>query len=102
MSKKKTPDSGRADESRYDDTVQQDWNEFAGLASMAGLWAVHISAGVLQWPWLVAGFAIAALLIVAGSVHVREEDMAATALFTAVFFVASLIHIRVGPTSVHL
>jgi cobalt/nickel transport system permease protein len=70
---------------------------------MVGLWAVHISAGVLQWPWLVAGFVIAALLILAGSIHLPEdEDMAITAVFTAVFFVASLIHIRVGPTSVHL
>ncbi len=69
---------------------------------MAGLWAVHISAGVLQWPWLVAGFAAAAILVWVGSVQVNEEEIATTALITAVFFVASLIHIRVGPTSVHL
>jgi cobalt/nickel transport system permease protein len=69
---------------------------------MAGLWAVHISAGVLQWPWLLAGFAVAALLVAAGSIRVRDEDIPLTALVTAVFFVASLIHIRVGPTSVHL
>src|SRR5439155_14681639 len=53
-------------------------------------------------PWLLAGFAVAAVLILVGSVRVRDEDIPFTALVTAVFFVASLIHIRVGPTSVHL
>src|SRR5262245_11285346 len=78
---------------------------------MIGLWAVHISAGVLRWPWLLAGYAAAALLIaVAAPFLMRraaagrplEDEVPRAALFAAVFFVASLIHIRVGPTSVHL
>src|SRR3954471_24563988 len=34
--------------------------------------------------------------------RVRDEDIPLIALLTAAFFVASLIHVRVGPTSVHL
>ena len=77
------------------------------------LWAVHISDGVLAGPWLVGGFVVAAVLWV-GAVFIdvvldalrrrrfREEEIAEVALLTAAFFVASLVHVRVGPTSVHL
>jgi cobalt/nickel transport system permease protein len=64
--------------------------------------AVHISDGVLTVPWLAGGFALAALLVVIGSLYVRDEEIPRIALLTAAFFVASLLHIRVGPTSVHL
>jgi cobalt/nickel transport system permease protein len=64
--------------------------------------AVHISDGVLTAPWLAGGFALAALLVVLGSLSVRDEEIPRIALLTAAFFVASLLHIRVGPTSVHL
>ena len=83
----------------------------ARSGSMAGLWAIHISAGVLQWPWLLAGFVAAGLLIGVAAMSLQrralagrplEDDIPRAALFAAVFFVASLIHIRVGPTSVHL
>jgi cobalt/nickel transport system permease protein len=65
-------------------------------------WAVHISDGILTWPWLAGGFGLAAVLVFMGSRRVRDEEIARVALMTAAFFVASLIHIRVGPTSVHL
>jgi cobalt/nickel transport system permease protein len=68
------------------------------------LWAVHIPDGVFSEPWLVGGFAGAAALA-ALSVRCsrfREEDIARIALLAAAFFVASLIHVRVGPSSVHL
>jgi ABC-type Co2+ transport system permease subunit len=42
------------------------------------------------------------ILDVRRGVRFREEDIAALALLTAAFFVASLVHVRVGPTSVHL
>src|SRR5215470_13163727 len=64
--------------------------------------AVHISDGVLAVPWLGGGFALAALLVVIGALYVRDEEIPRIALLTAAFFVASLLHIRVGPTSVHL
>jgi|GEM_PF-38494 len=72
---------------------------------MIGLpFAVHISDGVLTWPWLAGGFVLAGLLVAAAMVRVRDEEIPRIALMTAAFFVASLIHvpIPIGPTSVHL
>ncbi|HZY88254.1 MAG TPA: energy-coupling factor ABC transporter permease, partial [Gemmataceae bacterium] len=66
------------------------------------LWAVHISDGVLTWPWWAGGFAVAGLLALLASWRVRDEEIPRIAVLTAAFFVASLIHVRVGPTSVHL
>src|SRR5262245_3005282 len=67
------------------------------------LWAVHISEGVLAWPWLLGGFALMALLMLAALPGLRtEEELPRIALLTAAFFVASLLHVKLGPTSVHL
>jgi cobalt/nickel transport system permease protein len=66
------------------------------------LFAVHISDGVLQTPWLVAGFGGAAVLLLVSMIRIRDEETPRIALLTAAFFVVSLIHVRVGPTSVHL
>jgi ABC-type Co2+ transport system permease subunit len=65
-------------------------------------WAVHISDGVLTPTWLAGGFLLAGVLAFVGSWRIRDEEIARVALMTAAFFVASLIHVRVGPTSVHL
>src|SRR5262245_54660601 len=76
------------------------------------LFAVHISDGFLTLPWLAGGFVVAALLA-GGALLIdaararrhhplREEEIARLALLTAAFFVASLIHLRIGPTTVHL
>ncbi len=67
---------------------------------------VHISDGILSLPVLAAGWAITiALIAVAlwwskrrGNV---EEEIPKLSVMTAAFFVASLIHIPVGPTCVH-
>jgi cobalt/nickel transport system permease protein len=66
------------------------------------LWAMHIYGGLLTGPWLVVGFLLAALLVLGASWRVRDEEIPRIAVLTAVFFVASLIHVRLGPTSVHL
>jgi cobalt/nickel transport system permease protein len=66
------------------------------------VWAVHIADGVLGWPWLAAGFALAALLALLASWRVREEEVPRIALMTAAFFVASSIHVKLGPSSAHL
>src|SRR5262249_18272929 len=82
-------------------------------SSSFALWAVHISDGVLTGPWLVGGFVGAGILALSavaidwllgwmGRRRFPEEEIAQTALLTAVFFVASLIHVNLGPTSVHL
>lgn len=66
------------------------------------LWAVHVSDGVLSGPWLVLGFVVAGLLALLASWRIREEEIPRVALLTAAFFVASSIHVKLGPTSVHL
>src|SRR5436190_9636815 len=66
------------------------------------LFAVHISYGVLTTPWIVGGFVLAALLLFIATRRLHDEEIPRIAILTAAFFVASLIHIRVGPTSIHL
>ncbi len=66
------------------------------------IWAVHISDGVLAAPFWQAGFALAGLLAFLGSLRLRDEEIPRVALLTAAFFISSLIHVKVGPTSVHL
>lgn len=66
------------------------------------LWAVHISDGILMAPWLLGGFALAAGLALFGAWRIRDEEIPQVALLAAAFFVVSLIHARVGPTTVHL
>jgi cobalt/nickel transport system permease protein len=64
---------------------------------------VHISDGVLTWPWWTGGFALAIGLAVLGAWRIRDEEIPQVAVLTAAFFVASLIHIPLGPvTSAHL
>jgi cobalt/nickel transport system permease protein len=66
------------------------------------LFAVHISDGVLSTPWCVGGFALAGLLFFFGSRRLQDEEVPRIALLTAAFFVASLFHVPLPPTSVHL
>lgn len=63
---------------------------------------MHISDGVL--PISVAlGSGVASLAVAAWSVkQIASEDLPKVAVVTASFFVSSLIHVPLGPTSVHL
>jgi cobalt/nickel transport system permease protein len=74
----------------------------AGPMAIRPLLAVHISDGVLTWPWLAGGFVLAGVLAAVAMIRVRDEEIPRIALMTAAFFVASLIHVPIGPTSVHL
>lgn len=74
-------------------------------------WAVHIADDFLTLAWVFLGFGAAAAAIAFATIMdrwqrggrpVSEEEVAHVGVLTAAFFVASLIHIRVGPTSVHL
>lgn len=61
----------------------------------------HIPDGVLSAPVLIAG-AVASVAGVARAIKRLDDDrIPQTAVLTAVFFVASLVHIPIGPTSVH-
>jgi cobalt/nickel transport system permease protein len=66
------------------------------------LFAVHISDGVLETPWWVGGFVLAAMGVAVALWRMHDEDIPRIALLTAAFFVASSIHVRVGPSSWHL
>src|SRR5215469_4887250 len=74
----------------------------AGPVSLGLPWAVHIFDGVLKNPWLAGGFILAGLLALLASYRVSEEEIPRIALLSAAFFVASLMHLPLGPTSVHL
>jgi cobalt/nickel transport system permease protein len=63
---------------------------------------MHISEGVLNWPVLAAGAAIAALGICVGIKRLPTERIPQTAIMASAFFVASLIHVPIGPANMHL
>lgn len=63
---------------------------------------MHISDGILSGPVLAAGFGGAALLAAATMRRMDVEEIPKVSVITAVFFVASLIHVPIGPSSVHL
>jgi len=63
---------------------------------------MHISEGVLTPQVLVAGAAIAAAGTAVGLKKMDYDHIPKIAVLTAAFFVASLIHVPVGPASVHL
>ncbi|GAB6906524.1 conserved membrane hypothetical protein [Desulfosarcina cetonica] len=63
---------------------------------------MHISDGVLPVSVAIGGYVASAALTVWSARQTRSEEMPKLAVMTAAFFVASLIHIPFGPTSVHL
>jgi len=64
--------------------------------------AMHISEGVLSPPILAAGAVLAAIGTAVGLRKLDYEHLMTVAILSAAFFVASLIHVPIGPTSVHL
>ncbi len=63
---------------------------------------MHISEGVLSPMVLGAGYALTAAGLYLGLKKARYEHLAFTAVLSAAFFAASLIHVPLGPGSVHL
>ena len=63
---------------------------------------MHISEGVLSPPVLVAGAALTAAGVAMGLRKMDNEKIPRVAVLTAAFFVASLIRVPLGPSSVHL
>ncbi len=63
---------------------------------------MHISDGILSAPISIGGYAIAVGISALSVRKMRMDEVPKISVVTAVFFVASLIHIPVGPTSVHL
>ncbi|GHV76529.1 cobalt transporter CbiM [Spirochaetia bacterium] len=63
---------------------------------------MHISEGVLSPPVLAAGWALAAGGLAVGLKKTPVAKLPETALVSAVLFLASLVHVPVGPSSIHL
>ncbi len=61
----------------------------------------HIPDGVLSAPVLIGAAAATAVGVAIALKRLDSERIPQTAVLTAVFFVASLVHIPIGPTSVH-
>lgn len=63
---------------------------------------MHLADGVLSLPVVTSGFIAAAGLVAWSMRQVDEDEVPRIAVFTAAFFVASLIHFKLPGTSVHL
>jgi cobalt/nickel transport system permease protein len=63
---------------------------------------MHISDGVLPPFVTIAGFAASAAIAAWSARKTHPEDFPKVAVVTSAFFVASLVHVPIGPTSVHL
>lgn len=63
---------------------------------------MHISEGVLSAPVLISGMALTAAGTAIGLKKLDYDHIAKTGMLSAAFFVASLIHVPVGPSNVHL
>jgi cobalt/nickel transport system permease protein len=63
---------------------------------------MHISDGVLPLAVTIGGYVAGAGLAAWSARCTRSEDLPKVAVVTAAFFVASLIHVPLGPTSAHL
>lgn len=63
---------------------------------------MHISEGVLAGPVLAAGAVVTVAGTAAGLKKLSYDQMVHVAILASAFFVASLIHVNIGPVSVHL
>ncbi|MBM4153717.1 MAG: cobalt transporter CbiM [Lentisphaerae bacterium] len=63
---------------------------------------MHVSEGILTGPVLAGGAVLAAAGVAIGLRRMSVEATPRTAMLAAVFFVASLIHVPLGPSNVHL
>lgn len=63
---------------------------------------MHISEGVLSSAVLIAGAAITTAGVAAGLKGIDQKEIPSMGILSAAFFVASLIHVPVGPVSAHL
>ncbi|MGD8302282.1 MAG: cobalt transporter CbiM [Desulfobacterales bacterium] len=63
---------------------------------------MHISEGVLSGPVLISGGALAAVGTAIGLKKLDYDHIAKAGILSAAFFVASLIHVPIGPANAHL
>jgi len=63
---------------------------------------MHISEGVLSPGVLIAGASLTAAGVAVGLRKLDHEEIPSMGILSAAFFVASLVHVPLGPASVHL
>lgn len=63
---------------------------------------MHISEGVLSGPVLLTGGVATIIGLAIGLKKLKDEALVRTGVLSATFFMASLIHLPVGPSSIHL
>jgi cobalt/nickel transport system permease protein len=63
---------------------------------------MHISEGILSGPVLVSGGVVAAAGTAVGLKKLDYDRIARAGILSAAFFVASLIHVPIGPANAHL
>lgn len=63
---------------------------------------MHISEGILSAPVLVTGAGLTAAAVGYSLKKMEYKEVPKVAILSSVFFVASLIHVPLGPSSVHL
>ena len=63
---------------------------------------MHISEGILSPAVLIGGAALAAAGVAVGMKGLDQKEIPSMGILSAAFFVASLIHVPVGPVSTHL
>lgn len=63
---------------------------------------MHISEGILSVPVLVTGAMLTTAGTAIGLKRMTYERMPEVAVLSSAFFIASLIHVPIGPSSVHL
>ena len=71
------------------------------LLSQVQVSPIHISDGVLSPQVWIAGYVIAGGLLAWTLSRIKVEEIPKLSIITAAVFVASLIHLPAGPTSVH-
>jgi len=63
---------------------------------------MHISEGILSAPVLVTGAGLTATAVGYSLKKMAHKEVPKVAILSSVFFVASLVHVPLGPSSVHL
>ncbi len=63
---------------------------------------MHISEGVLSPSILLGGAVVTLIGLAIGLKNLKEDKLPEVAILSSTFFVASLIHIPIGPSSAHL